>query len=58
MIKRAALFVCATAFLAGCAAVGPDFEKPAADVPERWAQAESEAISTSPYEHSSSKKHT
>ena len=51
--KRNAVFACtaaATVLLAGCAAVGPDFEKPVADVPDGWTQPESEGINSSPYE--------
>jgi NodT family efflux transporter outer membrane factor (OMF) lipoprotein len=36
--------------LVGCAAVGPDFEKPEPEVPETWSQETSEGLSESPHE--------
>lgn len=35
-------------FLSACASVGPDFEKPQADVAPEWLQADNEQISTDP----------
>lgn len=39
-----------TTLLAGCAAVGPDFEKPEADIQEIWAQEFDEGLDASPNE--------
>lgn len=39
-----------TVLLAGCAAVGPDFEKPEAAIPDAWAQETDEGINTSSHE--------
>lgn len=36
--------------LVGCAAVGPDFEKPEPEVPETWSQETPEGLSESPHE--------
>lgn len=36
--------------LAACAAVGPDFEKPQADIPDGWVQDIEKGLSTSPHE--------
>lgn len=40
----------AGALLAGCAAVGPDFEKPEAEVPDSWSQPTDTGITASPHE--------
>lgn len=40
----------AVTILAGCAAVGPDFEKPQADLPDAWTDEVSAGVSTSPHE--------
>lgn len=40
----------ATLLLAGCAAVGPNFEKPDLNMPESWAQETSEGLGQSPHE--------
>ena len=39
-----------TVLLTGCAAVGPDFEKPEADIQADWTQPADEGISSSPHE--------
>ena len=40
----------AAMLLAGCAAVGPDFEPPEADIPETWTQDTGDHITNSPHE--------
>ena len=37
-----------TLMLSGCAAVGPDFEKPEADIPEGWTQPAEAGLDTQP----------
>ena len=45
-----ALGIAVTLILAGCTTVGPDFEKPEADIPEGWEQPAEAGLETSPHE--------
>ena len=49
-ITRRAAIAAFTALLSACAAVGPDFEKPIADIEPQWTQPDQEGLSTAPIE--------
>ena len=44
------LGIALTLILAGCTTVGPDFEKPEADIPDGWEQPAEAGLETSPHE--------
>jgi NodT family efflux transporter outer membrane factor (OMF) lipoprotein len=50
LAQRLLCAIAAVQLLAGCAAVGPDFEKPEVEVPADWSQAPDAGLAVSPHE--------